>query len=362
MDSALSTVPVKLSLGTKYEHVNKIPPRYQWEANGGYCGEVSMISAGLFYGQYLSQYDVRAIVSGGGQGTNSQLLLGDNASAAATALRLKCEVCPHSEDSKKLLLWIKNQVVKSHPVIIGVFNNENQMYGHASGGTEGDPQYDHIVPVMGFASNHPFSDHKLYPDDKILFSDNGLYTKNGKNPCPPINSETPYYYHYPMNGGDKSYNFVLSRSQANDAGGNLYSLLDLPKYKDTPPLPNSPPHKKKNYAIAITGVIDRNNETLPVTVRTNHNYECPHIVDGTSVRPLPMALTLKVTISGLTPNTEYKLYRYNDETKVPTENFNQNKHMAESVTNIKISQGTVYEETINITSNQKVFFRAVNNG
>jgi hypothetical protein len=50
--------PVPKDLNT---WTNNIPPRLQWEANFGYCGEVSLISAGLYYGQYLSQYDARAI-------------------------------------------------------------------------------------------------------------------------------------------------------------------------------------------------------------------------------------------------------------------------------------------------------------
>ena len=44
-----------------------IPPRRQWEGNGGYCGETVMISAGLYYGQYVSQYDARAFASDGDQ-------------------------------------------------------------------------------------------------------------------------------------------------------------------------------------------------------------------------------------------------------------------------------------------------------
>ena len=32
---------------------NPIPPRLQWNENNGYCGEMSFISAGLYYGQYL---------------------------------------------------------------------------------------------------------------------------------------------------------------------------------------------------------------------------------------------------------------------------------------------------------------------
>lgn len=45
----------------QHSRKNNIPPRHQWEANYGYCGEVSLISAGLYYGQYVSQYDARAI-------------------------------------------------------------------------------------------------------------------------------------------------------------------------------------------------------------------------------------------------------------------------------------------------------------
>ncbi|MBK8816213.1 MAG: hypothetical protein IPN42_12290 [Methylococcaceae bacterium] len=81
--------------------INDIRPRLQWNHNGGYCGEVSMISAGLYFGQYLSQFDVRSIASGGAPQNaydraekeyTSQLLLGTkNAVAAADKLCLDYE-------------------------------------------------------------------------------------------------------------------------------------------------------------------------------------------------------------------------------------------------------------------------------
>ncbi len=37
----------------------QMAPRRQWEENMGYCGEVSTISALLYYGGYMSQYDMR---------------------------------------------------------------------------------------------------------------------------------------------------------------------------------------------------------------------------------------------------------------------------------------------------------------
>ncbi len=47
---------------TNNRYVLPIGPRFQWEENNGYCGETSLISAGLYYGQYGSQYDARAYV------------------------------------------------------------------------------------------------------------------------------------------------------------------------------------------------------------------------------------------------------------------------------------------------------------
>ena len=49
---------------TDYQKYLPILPREQWETNLGYCGEVALISAGLHYGQYLSQYDARDLATG----------------------------------------------------------------------------------------------------------------------------------------------------------------------------------------------------------------------------------------------------------------------------------------------------------
>lgn len=76
-----------------HRRFNDIPPRLQWEANYGYCGEVSFINAGLYYGQYVSQYDARAIASKNrGQSLEeSQLLIGVNDLHAAEQMHLKAE-------------------------------------------------------------------------------------------------------------------------------------------------------------------------------------------------------------------------------------------------------------------------------
>jgi hypothetical protein len=55
----LTAAPYRI-LPVTFIKSNDIPPRLQWNHNAGYCGEVSLISAGLYYGQYISQYDARS--------------------------------------------------------------------------------------------------------------------------------------------------------------------------------------------------------------------------------------------------------------------------------------------------------------
>lgn len=40
----------------KYEWSVDAPTRIQWESNGGYCGELSLIEAGLLNGQYVTPF------------------------------------------------------------------------------------------------------------------------------------------------------------------------------------------------------------------------------------------------------------------------------------------------------------------
>jgi hypothetical protein len=42
-----------------------VVPFYQWQSNKGYCGEVSMIQAGLNHGQWMSQFNARLVCGTG---------------------------------------------------------------------------------------------------------------------------------------------------------------------------------------------------------------------------------------------------------------------------------------------------------
>ena len=134
-------------------HKNKITlpisPRFQWQANFGYCGETALISAGLYYGQYVSQYDARAYASKN-QNQNeraSQLLIGINENTAANVMHLDIEKWNNFR-ADNFLAWVKKNIIQKHPVVIGIYQNMSLFE------EVGDAEYDHIVPIIGIETNH----------------------------------------------------------------------------------------------------------------------------------------------------------------------------------------------------------------
>jgi len=243
------------------------------------------------------------------------------------------------QDSIAFLKWVKKNVVSGYPVIIGVFNNEWLIYNNADANA-GDPQYDHIVPVMAWGSARPLDEDDI-SGDVILLSDNGLYGTD-VGPIPNANVGYYYPYHIPY--------FLADRQLANTATdpNRVYSLLKLPETKAT---------TNEVYAIAIKGVLDKNGETLPIKITTGNNYESPAIAHKSNVRPEPEAVTLTITVSGLTAGQTYYLYYYKDEKDVPEENFNANSGNAWQVIDADESTWT---GSLTIRSDEKAFFRAVN--
>lgn len=310
-------------------HSNNIPPRFQWDENKGYCGEVSLISAGLYFGQYISQYDARALALDNAPQNSGQLLIGRNDTHAAQQMHLNCIEwnTDQEQTTDQFLAWVKQNVVQNYPVAIGIYTNEYLFYGNTNPDA-GDSDYDHIVPVTGIASNHSLTDPAYYADDVIYFNDNGLWG-SAANP--------PYYFNFPFGA------FQATRQQANAQSGPVYSLTN----------------DASNYGIAITGVMDLNHDTVPVRVDTNVNHEVPEIASGSSTRPAPMPLTLTITISGLEPNVPYHLYRYNDMSAVPNSQFNANAKSADQNWNVQIASGSTYTMTQQINSNEVAAYRCV---
>ena len=328
-----SLVQRSTAAAATYSVVNPLPPRIQWNANYGYCGETSFVSAGLLSGQYLSQYDARAIASNNARQnlSSSQLLLGVNDVAAAKAMHLVATPFNTATQTSTaaFLTWVKSNVIAGYPVVMGVFMNQSRFYGDKNVNA-GDTEYDHIVVATGITSSHPLTGPAVYyADDIITFNDNGLWTGTA--------------YGQPQNVFKCSFGtFAATRQQANATTRPVYSLKN-----------------GSDYGIAITGVIDLSRETVPVRLVTSVNAESPGIVNNSTTRPAAKPVTLTVTVSGLKPGVTYNLYRYSSTAAVPDSNINANAVKAAQKWAITIKSGSTYTLTQIVNSNEIAVYRAV---
>ena len=96
-----------------------------------------MISAGLYYGQYISQYTARSVASDGTPQYKhgSQLLLGVNDGHAAIRLHLSAirwNTNVRAQHGRVFTVGQSN-VERGHPVAIGVYTNE-RLFGNKGAG------------------------------------------------------------------------------------------------------------------------------------------------------------------------------------------------------------------------------------
>jgi hypothetical protein len=306
-----------------------LPPRVQWNANYGYCGEMSLVSAGLFYGQYCSQYTARALASPGMNqaSARSQLLLGVNDLLAARRMRLAAEPCPRrgQKSSADFLAWVKSEIQRGHPVVIGLFCNARR-FGRE---LPGDDEYDHIVLVRGVATaaSSRGADAAFQPNDRLLFNDHGLYTRMGR----PVHQFAEQFA-----------SLLKNRSAANAVEAPIYSLKSTPR----------------NYGLAITGVADPGRVTIPVRLATSLNQE-PTLAERSKLPPAPVPLEITATVSIPDPTQAYTLYRYDDFAEVPTRGFNARAARAAQSWTIPPGSGRTYAVTYLTDTSATVVFRAV---
>lgn len=285
----------------RYQAGPSAPLRMQWNSNFGYCGEASMVAAGLRFGQYASQWSVRRLASPGVSQSRwrSQLLIGENSTRAGQSMRLQIRNFNNSRErrTEEMLNWTKSELLSGSVPIIGVFNN---VYALGEQPSLADPVYDHIVPVSGWSSSRPLSGpnrNRALADDKIWISDNGLFG---------IDRLHPYLFGYRING------FLRTRQGANQLGGPLYSL------RRTPP----------NYAMSVAGIIDPGQVTAPVSLwpsRRDEGRENKRFL----YRP-PAAKKLWLTaVVRPERSIDYRLYMYSSFASVPVRDFNRQRNRAE---------------------------------
>jgi hypothetical protein len=351
-----------------------VVPFYQWQSNNGYCGEASMIQAGLNHGQWMSQFHARLVcgtglLQSGPRGWckahnnqphhNAQLLLETpgtgvtgnytyaNAPECFANGRLAGNPYPYLTGFKSTnvgitgyqdyLSWIKSEVIAGHQVTIGVL---------LQGGD--DPQYDHIVSVTAIGTNHSTSDPSYYGDDVLYFDDHGLYNLDGDepgdvNPAIPMGAGrdntrcTPYIFGYTFDS------LARTRAEANRSSAQAYSII-VPGVFPTDTITGGDGENSSvtitghNYGFSVSGAIDTSaggpylvpiKVTIPIATYTHGRanprdpkagwqYENSMIgsaQDGSSCTNTAPKFSmkpfvLKATLSGLTPGIVYNLYEY----------------------------------------------------
>lgn len=311
-----------------------LPPRLQWMNNNGYCGELSTVVAGLRFGQYFSQFDVRALASGN---QRVEYLLGVNDVATAGKLKLKHIAYPNTclpdatatsrRCSNLFLAWIKAMTRRGYAVSFAVYTN-SYLFDGLSNPNAGSSEYDHIVSVNRIVSNH--SDDLYYDSDIISFSDHGIWTDDPSN-------LTSYIYTYTFQ------QFQGNRKQANARTGPVYTL----------------PSAMPNYGIAHIGPVDDNNVLLNIRLQPNTYSELPEIRDRSSARPTASRITLSITVSGLLPGVKYNIYKYSNPSVVPTRSFNANASKAAWMTTVVGGASPTMVLTDSILSSDMAIYRAV---
>jgi len=358
--------PPYMPLSTPNVRQNNIPPRLMWNINdkiwtassSGYCGETSLQCAGLLYGQYVPQYDIRMLVADyyaqlGNQFSDTYESIYGSGSTVVTVPGAKGDTVQLTTDNirkhgqyccqfllgapdegtgmehvlNKLFLefdtyacnantqndfmpWLKQRMLAGQPVITGVQDRDGD-----------DPEYDHIVIVTGWGSDQPLNDFKYYPEDEILFSDHGLIVNGGS---------IPYFFHFVMETGADGtrpdggcpgrtvWNFIMDLGTARTIGINPCNSYQLAQ------MPSSEEKSACNYGLAIRGV--KGSNLLPVRIDPDFNYEFPCITTQQAwvgARPTTtQIMTHTITISGMTIGVTYNIWIYHELTDVPQDHFN----------------------------------------
>jgi hypothetical protein len=381
----------------------RVTPFYQWINNNGYCGEVSMIQAGMNNGQWASQYNARLLCGGQANGsdgpvgapllqsgpdascdTNAQLLLdtgsSDSASTCLSNFGLAGQLFDYGAEPsgtagfQSFLAWVKARTIAGDNVTIGILDSNGN-----------DSEYDHIVSVVKIGTNHATTDATYYDDDVLYFDDHGLLTfedggDTGNPAIPPGTGSdtsgcTPYVFGYSFG------TLGQTAAAAHASGAKAYAIV----------IPGTSTH---NYGFAVSGplVADGGAELLPVILAiytsstggaanpdsplVGFNYEAPHIGakdDGTScTNATPsswMTIGFEVTVSGLTAGTSYNLYEYDFPNvsgigsaaalAIPTENFNAHASQASATVTFTATGPTFTYVVPPRTTDRTIAFRAV---
>jgi hypothetical protein len=277
-----------------------IPPRTQWNNANGYCGETSIQSIALYYGTWVSEDLVRTLAGG-------ELLIGVNGPQALTALHFDFTQWNNAQAQpqfQSFMLWMKTYLLQGTPSFFGAYLTDGN----------NDPDYDHIMPVTGVVTANPAA---YDPTDVFTWNDN--------------------FGDQIMRAASAIVATRASCSYSSVQGGCIPQNVD--------------------YGIAVTGIVDPQHVTLPVSLTVAQSSE-PNVSQGDP----PVQMAGNVTVSGLATGSNYALLRYDDYTQVPT-NATAAQYLASSPTyRVDFTAGAAqwtYPDPNTFTSGASTTYRCV---
>ena len=292
----------------------------------GYCGSASVQTAGIFFGNWLSEDAIRG--TSGGHNGNHQLLIaydkdlsvkGTSVADACRALVMNCSMWDYSSAPSPqhgaFVAWAAAAIGRGEPVIMGVY-----------WGVESDDDYDHIVPMVGYDSDSSSNDSSNSSSSSSSSSVSAVYF-NDLHTNASLRAELP--------------TFVTTRQGCNSAARFGPGAFCLPK--------------RTNYGLAVRGNQDVRGVLLPTRLALDAWTE-PDYSREDAQRAAPSLLGATVTVSGLAAGARYALLRFEDPAAVPHENFLNSAFS--SKTEFVAAAGT-WSQRATFMSNSTTFFRSV---
>ena len=296
--------------------VLELPARYMWgwgPGLSGFCGSVTIQTAALYYGNWLTEYAVRG--TSGGYDAQHELLIAfptdlsipsTSMLSACDALKLNCNIWDYHTASNPqhsaFIRWADAGIRQGHPVALGLY-----------WGVENDPDYDHIVPMVGFDYDAGGEPAAIYYND--------LHTNKTLR--------------------EELSTFVRSRDKCRNSQPFGLGSFCLPK--------------KVNYGMQVLGNADPVGELLPVRLHVNRVDEPDYSLKGRR-RQVPVLMRARLVVQNLTPGQRYALLRYEEAAKVPVKDF---LNAPATDRHVFTATSSEYAREVTFMSDSTTFFRCV---
>jgi len=305
----------------KYERIMDVQPGYQWDDAGGYCGSWATQRATLAKGAWVSQQQVRDHPSPCGGHDNE--ILSCNIEEALKNLKIDFEGFDYKNtplpQTKAYYKWLKTQLAAGNAVawMIMWSGQAYPIYNL----TPPAGMYGHVEPVIGIQSNHPLNDTNVYDDDVVLH-----YTDAGTNTV------------------SRAISTLAGKWDGPGHRAKCGSLFHPYSYCIGFPY---------GFGWAVKGFTPDAKASLamPASLHIDPWKSEPDTRSGRK----PEALKGTLTVTGLTPGTQYDIYRWDTVADAFSDYSNEHKRTSFTATN-----GTfIYADEKIFSSDGTTYYRAV---